>query len=1007
MKRSIKILALSMISLCSIAAVTVSTVAWFSTKDEINYVDGGAVASYFKSGHGTEQDPYIIASRNHVYNLAWLQYIGYFNDSTNFSGLHQYYFEVENDIDMEGLTIPPIGTEKYPFLGHFDGNGNTISNFTISNDNPAPDNSDFGVAKPVNFYDGEVSNIVGFFGVVGQLPTQSLTYDSSIVSISNVKLDNFSITSETSETLIGLAAGYVDGALSDIKVGESTINVTGCEPITSLTNNLSDYSLVGYTASTSTVSDFTKKISEKFSKSEHGGNVGGFGASVNFKDYLTWFYSIHQNKGYATTGGKVNDIGYIASTTFSDSYITRYNTKAGATGNYLLRYNLPGSQMISDPEAAFTCTLNSAPSSGNYYNYSFSFYSTSTSGNYTGYYREYRYNGTYEQAFTATTTTAGSRWNLTFASAVSRFSNYTNFDLHKTSDTIVYAVKVGTSGDTKSNRLNNNGFTYTDAHIFHLTNDNYVPIKFNNDYSSADSDNTGYIVGVGLASNTNYVGGASPRVASYSVSYLNNSITDGEITSVNTVDNSGNKQAIIETKTNGVVTETSPSYERYVSSRAVMADTFDGADVSNGIHFDTSASNNYSGSSYRRGSIANDSSDTYIEQPMLLKSYNGTSKTTRMPKGSIDFELEDSGYINFFAGMYNVSTDVTQLNFFSLHHVIRTSPTAYTLKEIEKIYKSSTWTADNPNYVYDYADGTSSTGTKSGSAIFDCAQSLWTPRAKDNSLYYFEIPVNQGEYAMGSVDASHTNSTAYQGAYLIYLDIGSNGHSSGDTNMDAYYVETASSSGSFPSGVDFDIAGLSTIGGNTICIALTYASSPITGSIDFNPGAQVEVDSKLSGAGCTYDAGSVLDDSGTTQTIDDLTSSAGGGNRKIKAIIQTDTGDNWELEYQETLNGSGNIIGSTYTIATRNSVDVASSINSGSLTAPLIFTSSIATIKEKSVAVQLAYHGLDFSITSAAYAGTTVSLTIPPAELGSTALTATYPSGNYNSLTINGSPYSS
>ena len=1007
MKRSVKILALAMISLCSIGAVTVSTVAWFSAKNDINYVDGGAVASYFKSGHGTEQDPYIIASRNHVYNLAWLQYIGYFSDSTNFSGLHQYYFEVENDIDMEGLTIPPIGTEKYPFLGHFDGNGNTISNFTISNDDPEPDNSDFGVAKPVNLYDGEVSKIVGFFGVVGQLPTQSLAYDSSIVSISDIKLDNFTISSETSETLIGLAAGYVDGALSDVKVGESTIMVSGCEPITSLTNNLSDYSLVGYTASTSTISDFTKKISEKFTKTEHGGNIGGFGASVNFKDYLTWFYNIHQNKGYATTGGKANDIGYIASTTFTDSYITRYNTKTGATGNYLLRYNLPGAQMISDPEAAFTCTLNSAPSSGNYFNYSFSFYSTSTSGNYTGYYREYRYNGTYEQAFTATTTTAGSRWNLTFASAVSTFSNYTNFDLHKYSGTTVYAVKVGTSGGTKSNRLNTNGFTYADAHIFHLTNGNYIPIKFNNDYSAVDSDNTGYIVGVGLASNTNYVGGASPRIASYSVSYLNNSITSGDITNVYTVDNSGNKQSITETKTNGVVTATSPSYERYVSSRAVMGDTFDDADVSHGIHFDVSASTNYSGSSYKRGSIANDSSDTYIEQPMLLKSYNGVSKTTRMPKGSIDFEVEDAGYINFFAGMYNVSSDVTQLNFFSLHHVIRTSPTAYTLKEIEKIYKSTTWTADHPNYVYDYTDGTSSSGTKNGSAIFDLSQTLWTPRSKDNSLYYFEIPVNQGEYAMGSVDASHTGDTAYQGAYLIYLDIGSNGHSAGDTAMDAYYVETTSSSGSFPSGVDFDITGLSTVGGNTICIALTYSSSPITGSIIFEPGAQVEVDSKLAGAGCTYDADSILDDSGTTQAIADLTSSAGGGNRKIKAIIQTATGDNWELEYQETLNGSGTIISSTYTIATRNTVDVASSVNSGSLTAPTIFTSSIASIKAKSVAVQLAYHGLDFSVTSAAYAGTTVSLTIPVAELGSTSLTVTYPSGNYNSLTINGSPYSS
>ena len=45
---------------------------------------------------------------------------------------------------MNGLTLPPIGTEIFPFLGNFDGNNCTISNFTISNDDPTLSNSDFG-----------------------------------------------------------------------------------------------------------------------------------------------------------------------------------------------------------------------------------------------------------------------------------------------------------------------------------------------------------------------------------------------------------------------------------------------------------------------------------------------------------------------------------------------------------------------------------------------------------------------------------------------------------------------------------------------------------------------------------------------------------------------------------------------------------------------------------------------------------------------------------------------
>jgi len=260
---------------------------------------------------------------------------------------------------------------------------------------------------------------------------------------------------------------------------------------------------------------------------------------------------------------------------------------------------------------------------------------------------------------------------------------------------------------------------------------------------------------------------------------------------------------------------------------------------------------------------------------------------------------------------------------------------------------------------------------------------------------------------MGAVDASHTNDTAYQGAYLIYLDLGSNGHSAGDTTMNAYYVETTFTSDNFPGGVDFDITGLTSVGGNSICIALTYASSPVTGSIIFTPSSQVTVDSQMSGAGCIYDVGTILNDSGSTQTIADLTASGGGGYRKIRASIVTSAGEEWELEYQEILNGSGTITSSSYSSVIKDDVDVTSSVNSSSLSVPTIFTTNLVEIKGNSVAVQLAFHGLDFSINDVSYSSTTVALTIPASELSSTALTVTYPSGNYNGLNINGSPYGS
>ena len=1013
MKRSFKIACISALSIFTLSAVTVATIAWFSSLTSVSFGDkdspkvrAGMETFPYESGSGTENDPYIITRRNHLYNLAWKQYLGHYNinASTQQENIQRCYFKLEADIDMSGITLPPIGTDTFPFYGFFDGDGHTVSNLTITNDNPKQDGvTEFGIAKPSNSVIPEYavpSEIVGFFGVVGNLPGQTVSYSNHSPSVENVVLDNLTIRSETEETLLGLAAGYLDGTLNNVRVGSSEIDIQNCKPITSITNNLSDYSLVGYCATTNTISDFTKTISEKTHREKSGGQDGGFGASVNFKDYLTWFYDMHKNKSYDTSGGKPSDIGYLSYTGFTDANITRYNSKTSSDGNYYLRYNLPVASTMSDPEAAFTCTISSAPASGNYYNYSFSFYSTSTSGNYTGYYREYRYDGTYEQAFTATTTTAGSRWHLTFASPVSRFSNYTNFDLHKTSSsgTTTYAVKTGTSGGTSSNRLVNLNFAYADAHVFHLTNDSYIPLKFSNDHSSVPSDNTGYIVGVGLASNTNYVGGASPRIASYSVSYLNNSVSNGEVTNVYTVDTSGTKQSITETKVDGVVTSTSPSYERYVSSRAVVGETFSDADVSNGIHFDVSASTKYSNSSYYRGSIANDSSDTYAEHTMLLKSYNGVAKTTRMPKGSIDFELQDSGYITFYAGMYNVTSSVSQLNFFSLHHVIRTSPTSYTLKEIERIYKSTTWTEDHPNYVYDYADGSSSAGTKSGGVIFDVAESLWAPRAKDNSLYYFEIPVNQGEYAMGSVDSSHTNDTAYQGAYLIYLDIGSNGRSLGNNTMDAFYTETTSESDIYPQGVDFNVTGLSAVGGNTGCLAIQYTSGSVEGAVTFIVDTVVAIDSEIGNCNINYKANNtILNVSGSTETIGDITSTFGEGKRIIIASIEFTTGSNWTIEYQEKLDGSGG----TYTKIFEDSTDHTSE---GVSAVPGIFTENLAAIKAAAMAVQLDFTGTDFSITNATYSGATVSLTIPTSELGSTELNVTFGT-NYSSLNINGSPY--
>lgn len=83
---------------------------------------------------------------------------------------------------MRGRAIPPIGTEEYPFIGEFNGNGHKVTNLTISNkkgtDNLvySPTNANFSSGNMLCRVNDSTKTqeieIVGMFGVTGnQTPT--------------------------------------------------------------------------------------------------------------------------------------------------------------------------------------------------------------------------------------------------------------------------------------------------------------------------------------------------------------------------------------------------------------------------------------------------------------------------------------------------------------------------------------------------------------------------------------------------------------------------------------------------------------------------------------------------------------------------------------------------------------------------------------------------------------------------------------------------------------------
>ncbi|MCR5458003.1 MAG: hypothetical protein K6F14_07995 [Clostridiales bacterium] len=234
--------------------------------------------SYFESGDGTGDAHYSgmgsetgcayeIKYAVQLYYFAWLQYLGYFNqpiyDENNMSTnqIDQVYFWVSEDLDMSGWVLPPIGTSEYPFVGNFDGNGHTITNLTIQN---VKDSSSSLTLSDIPVNDISNAEIIGFFGVIGSLnnsgtvngaednnngefiATAGYLYNSQINEVKDFSINAITINTETSDSLIGALAGYVNGTVSGVAIANTSLVVKSGTGTLTNQSNISDYALVGY-----------------------------------------------------------------------------------------------------------------------------------------------------------------------------------------------------------------------------------------------------------------------------------------------------------------------------------------------------------------------------------------------------------------------------------------------------------------------------------------------------------------------------------------------------------------------------------------------------------------------------------------------------------------------------------------------------------------------------------------------------------------------------------------
>ncbi len=322
---------------------------------------GSAKANYFESGNGSPDSPYLISSPVHLYNLAWLQYLGYFNkNSALTNGRAQSYFKLKNDLVMTGVAIPPIGTAEYPFLGHFDGNGCVVSSLTVSNafddlKDVRPTAAVFdrestgGKLQTAGSKAGSMTEvaIVGLFGVTGDygaliengtntnyanVNCQQYTTDSTeekktlvpvpsdvttisendlyyaAMYIGNFYTDILHIRSVSQSTLIGLAAGYVKGSIENVGVYRADMML-------SKDARALDGTVQGIVSKYTLVGDFD---ADTVGWSENPGTSGnspgaGFGNSIDMRTInrrVSYIYGARATsssaKTYFSTGYKVN-----------------------------------------------------------------------------------------------------------------------------------------------------------------------------------------------------------------------------------------------------------------------------------------------------------------------------------------------------------------------------------------------------------------------------------------------------------------------------------------------------------------------------------------------------------------------------------------------------------------------------------------------------------------------------------------------------------------------------
>lgn len=297
-------------------------------EQQLSFANHNDPATY---GDGTEANPYKISKAIDLFYMSAM-----IKDQFNSSRFSSCYYELQNDIDLDGEQLYVIGdaTESWSvFNGHFNGNGHTISNFYITD-----------LTYDEETFAPKYLPYVGLFGYMSAFVNPD--YSIRPASVKNLTLKDFTIDAHPNEaedsSMVGSLVGFGVGVeISGCRAEDGEITVTNDDNQLVMVGGLVGRLQGAYVAAsgeTSTATAFVRSSSTDVSVRGTGsprsaGGVVGYliSADENAIAYVMNSYSEGSVTGAMHSGGIVGTLGRFSTVvgSYSDAKVTAKNTLDG------------------------------------------------------------------------------------------------------------------------------------------------------------------------------------------------------------------------------------------------------------------------------------------------------------------------------------------------------------------------------------------------------------------------------------------------------------------------------------------------------------------------------------------------------------------------------------------------------------------------------------------------------------------------------------------------------